>query len=86
MESVTADQLVSNPQSFGQFVENAFTLSFLVNNGKAGLEVPSSAAAAKGCPTVVGTSKFHSRTIMLSSFMDKSHLSVFRRNRRVWRS
>ena len=28
------DQLVANPKSFAQFVENMFTLSFLIKAGK----------------------------------------------------
>ena len=43
-EAVKVNRLVSNPDSFAQFVENAFTLSFLVKDGEAGL-LPSAGGA-----------------------------------------
>ena len=39
-ETLTMEELAVNPASFAQFVENVFTLSFLVKDGEAGLALP----------------------------------------------
>ena len=39
-ETLTMEELAANPASFAQFVENVFTLSFLVKDGEAGLALP----------------------------------------------
>lgn len=66
-EAIQVDQLVTNPTSFAQFVENAFTLSFLIKDGEAGL-LPA-ADAAGGCPTVVKKHKPEEEQVERSTFV-----------------
>ena len=47
-EPLTMEELSINPTSFAQFVENVFTLSFLVKDGEAGLALPEEREADKG--------------------------------------
>lgn len=47
-ETLTMEELAVNPSSFAQFVENVFTLSFLVKDGEAGLAMPEAPDAADG--------------------------------------
>ena len=62
-ETVKVNRLVSNPKSFAQFVENAFTLSFLVKDGEAGL-LPS-----EGGPTVMKKHKPEEEQVDRSTFV-----------------
>ena len=58
-ETLTMEELAVNPSSFAQFVENVFTLSFLVKDGEAGLAMPEAPDAADGVvnPVVKKTRK-----------------------------
>lgn len=69
-EAVKVDQLVSNPKSFAQFIENAFTLSFLIKDGEAGL-LPAAAGGGGGggCPTVVKKHKPEEEQVERSTFV-----------------
>ena len=46
-ETLTMEELAANPASFAQFVENVFTLSFLVKDGEAGLALPEVSAKSE---------------------------------------
>lgn len=70
---VTARRLASNPASFAQFVENVFTLSFLVKDGDAGLELPAEDAADRSA-TVVKRQKPEEQHVERSTFV--MHLDV----------
>ena len=60
-QPLTMEELSVNPTSFAQFVENVFTLSFLVKDGEAGLALPEEAPLREGetglRPTVKKTRK-----------------------------
>ena len=72
-ERVSAQRLASNPASFAQFVENVFTLSFLVKDGDAGLELPAEDAADRSA-TVVKRQKPEEQHVERSTFV--MHLDV----------
>lgn len=67
-EAVRVDQLVSNSKSFAQFVENAFTLSFLVKDGDVGL-VPGGGGDKDACPTVAKKHKPEEQDVERSTFV-----------------
>ena len=46
-ETLAMEELAANPASFAQFVENVFTLSFLVKDGEAGLALPEVSAKSE---------------------------------------
>lgn len=72
-ERVSAQRLASNPASFAQFVENIFTLSFLVKDGEAGLEPPEEDATDRSA-TVLKRQKPEEQHVERSTFV--MHLDV----------
>ena len=72
-ERVSAQRLASNPASFAQFVENVFTLSFLVKDGEAGLEPPEEDATDRSA-TVLKRQKPEEQHVERSTFV--MHLDV----------
>ena len=72
-ERVSAQRLASNPVSFAQFVENIFTLSFLVKDGEAGLE-PAAEGETDRSGTVLKRQKPEEQHVERSTFV--MHLDV----------
>ncbi|KAF8997210.1 Non-structural maintenance of chromosome element 4 [Cyathus striatus] len=79
MNGINLFKLIINPKDFRHSVENLFTLSFLIHNGKVGFYV-----SEKGEPLIC---KLHDKQNSYDSYkQDKySHQMVFEFDMAMWR-